>query len=918
MAYKTLLVGLGSKGSDMVSRAVERVFEHHGSLDEAPWLKVLAIDTAPISGEIGHEGWRMAHTHNVVNIGLNGQQYANFLGDTSDMAEIEFSRWASKEVFSQAGATHDGAGGVRMIGRGSFLHSASLSRVHSALLTRLQALAKVDLVQELQDRGLPPVPQGSNPNAIRIFVCGALTGGTSSGSFIDLGYLLQAMGGFKEYSVYGIFPIAHPGCGKPAPMANSYTALRELNHFLSDGVRYRQRVPLPAYFPDAIFPPPGTTPYRGTMLIMARSGNDADIPPMHEAVGEFLYSSSCSNIADATFQKIVDPTAQYKNLRVRNMHVRFQTFGSAALVYPSTHIARGAACRVVADALKEWLGKPALPVADGLTHLNKMGFTRRGLRDSLLQPASDRPSIANQIHSKIDSAQEQIVDNNLDYRQTIEAQIEDGFNSTGTIDGSIGPRVVPQTVKANKTAVLEKWSQRLRGEIDLAVLDLGRLETVHQSTPDRGPNYAIGLCQAGLRRIVDIRAEISGAGAHQAIDQARQGMEEQWEELERSNSKVANILGYARTGGRAVVAPRWAEASKTYWEARLDASCHHEIAEILTELEKYFKRALMRLQGSQGGDATGGDNPNSLLKIAAEVLQEAEQEYTRLNTRPPRLNGHVVFTPEVTIPNEHRAAMDNVQETDTEGVVDIDPTRQDEAFALAWTIRAWPLLMTPALNETDAPTHWVTTEGASPLDQPVNMQGNTPQTHMAEVRSQLDRMLLPVTRRFFDHLNQKNVLDMVYGHADRPDGAAHGIVKAVVDAAAPFLEINDVNTPLGAPTDQDPRTPEFAFFLNAESQVPPYLHFRRALEAEHISDRIATFDPTRAIVLRTRTTFSAGMIHGIDRLADQERTLRQHDGIQNASRRSPYESRKDIAWRTLDGSPLHPNIDQRMGYLLFG
>ncbi|CAN5718013.1 tubulin-like doman-containing protein [soil metagenome] len=917
MAHKALLIGLGSSGSDMVSRAVERVFEHHGGLGSTPWLRVLAIDTAPISGEVGDEGWRMAQTDNVVNIGLDGQQYAKFLGHPNDAADIDFARWASQEVFKGAGSTHQGAKGKRMIGRGSFLHAASLGKVYSAVQSRLQALDTVDLVQELQERGMPPLPSGSDPNAIRIFVCGSLTGGTSSGSFIDLGYLLQAMGDFKKYLVYGIFTLPHPNCGNQAAMANAYTAVRELNHYLSDGVRYRQRVPLPARFSGPIAPPPGATPYQGTMVIMARTGKKDDIDPMHEAVGEFLYAATCSNIADVAFQKMVDPSAQYMDLRVRNMHLRFQTLGSASLVFPAEHIARGAACRLVADALGEWLGKPALPVADGLTLLNQMGLTRRGIRDGLLQPAPGRSSITHEIDNRIDAAIQQCASDNLDFRQTAEGQIEDGFESRGVIEGSIGARVVPQTVKSNKSAVQSRWIEELRKKIDQALLDLGRLETVSHGQPDRGPHYAIGLCQAALRRIADIRAEIAGPSAHQAVEAARSGVEEQWDQLERANSKSAKLLGWAG-GGRAVAAPRWGEAAKAYWQARLDAACYHETAEVLTEVEKFLKRTLLRLQGSADADAKGGSNPNCLLKVAGEVRQKADEEFTRLNTQAPRLNGQSMFEPGVTVPQEHAKAMESVEETDSEGFVNIDPTRKDEAFARAWTIRAWPLLSEPPASDTDAPTYWITTDRPSPFDPPATGTLPGAHAHSEGVRHQLDRTLVPPIRRFYADLGRRNVLEMVYGHADQPNPSAGGIVQAVVDAAAPFLSIDDANTPLGVPGHGDSRTPQFAFSLNADSETPPYSHFRSALDRQGVATRISIIDPTRAIVLRTRTTFAPGMIHGIDALAAHERQLRKHEGIQGKSGRSPYESRKDVAWKTLDGSPLHPNLESRIGLLLFG
>jgi hypothetical protein len=903
----------------MVSRTIERVFDRHQNLDEVPWLKTIAIDTAPISGEPGHEGWRTASTKNVVNIGLDGAEYSLFTERTSELDVIDFSKWADRAVFAQQGASIDGAGGVRMIGRGSFLHPVSLTKLHTALRGRLEALERIDLTAELAARRLPRLPEGSNPNAIRIFVCGALTGGTASGSFLDLGYLLQAMGAFTRYQVYGIFTIPHPECGKPAPMANAYTAIRELNHFLSDGVRYRQRIALPTHFPEPIAPPLGTTPYRGVMLAMARTGKDAEIEPMHESIAEFLYSASCTNMADSTFQKIVDPAAQYRNLKIRKVHGRFQTLGTSMLVFPAAYIARGASCLLAANTLEEWLSKPELPMQDGLSELTRMGFGLSAIRQALLQPGPGRASAASEIDKRIDAATLQAVDDHLDYRQTAESQIEDGFSSSSVVSGTIGARVVPQTIEANKAGVRDKWLDIFRLKVDKAVLSIGRASNISGSDPDTGPRYAIGFCKALIKRLEEVRAETVGTKAHTEVAEAREAMEASWAELEKANNPLAKGLFWAR-GGRTVLAPKWSESAKHYYHARLDEQCGLSISECIDAWDRFARRTLVRLQGSVEGDLKDGHNPNCLMEIAHAVERTARAQFDLVDGTKPRLNGYAFFEPGKTILTEQSAAMARIEENDSEGFVAIDPSRKDEGYARAWLIRSWRLLHSAAANpETDKGTFWLTTDEPSLFDPPKSVGGNfQPQTHVSfELEHYLDRLIAPAKPRFYRELYSRSVLETLYGHSEQKSDKADAIVAEIVAKAEPFLKISD-GPPLGHPGPQDPRIPSFAFFLNAGDQTHPQIDFAERLNANHITNHVPTTDPTRAVVLRTRTTFPAISIQGIEQFLEHERHLGAHEGLKRADGRSPYESRKDIAWKTLDGSPIHDRIRHRMGLVLFG
>ena len=46
MPHKTLLIGLGSSGAEIVSEVMDRVVARFGSMEAAPWVEVVRIDKA--------------------------------------------------------------------------------------------------------------------------------------------------------------------------------------------------------------------------------------------------------------------------------------------------------------------------------------------------------------------------------------------------------------------------------------------------------------------------------------------------------------------------------------------------------------------------------------------------------------------------------------------------------------------------------------------------------------------------------------------------------------------------------------------------------------------------------------------------------------------------------------------------------
>lgn len=119
---------------------------------------------------------------------------------------------------------HSATAWSRLLGRLSLLDQGRTLR------TKLRA--ELEALRALQG----PAPHGGG-QALRVYVVASLEGGTGSGMFLDLAYLVRALlkhQGLEDPQVIGLLalPAEDPGTvADPLQLANTYAALTELHHF---------------------------------------------------------------------------------------------------------------------------------------------------------------------------------------------------------------------------------------------------------------------------------------------------------------------------------------------------------------------------------------------------------------------------------------------------------------------------------------------------------------------------------------------------------------------------------------------------------------------------------------------------------------------------------------------------------------
>ncbi len=188
---KTLVIGLGSTGTQVCNELVKRIEWELGSLERAPWVNFLAIETN--SGERSP----LRRSGDFYTIGFNNAEYQNVLTNPRAYTElIDLETWADMNTLRKLPDPENGAGNIRMVGRLSLLYGDNYDRIRDAVVHRVERLRDLKEDQAQVARGA--LGDGSNPDiafdhagAVRVFVVGTLCGGTCSGLAPDFGYFLR-------------------------------------------------------------------------------------------------------------------------------------------------------------------------------------------------------------------------------------------------------------------------------------------------------------------------------------------------------------------------------------------------------------------------------------------------------------------------------------------------------------------------------------------------------------------------------------------------------------------------------------------------------------------------------------------------------------------------------------------------------
>jgi|GEM_PF-6826715 len=355
MAQKTFIIGLGTQGAIVCERIARKIIAEHGSLERVPWIKIHAFETESIEDSfLGRKGLAS-------HLRIDRTNFTNMKNNQQLRDTLDLDNWVDWE--GRLRNTDDieaGANNIRMAGRLVFLESNNFRKFRDKITENLTPLTSLSETDAQEIRG--PLRDGSNPafkfeggtKRVEVYVTGALTGGTASGSFIDVGYVLQHLPGRSDLQITGIFGVPFPTYENTVHWGNTYAALTELNHY--DSKRYK------AHFHDPTLGTHGFVqsdekPYRRFYIMQPKNSDREALTSMNNGIAEFLYLVS----NDSSAGKIeAEATNAFGNMSLtkkdkKGRRTTYGTLGVSLIEYPAEDIIVGGCSKAVVKFLDKWL-----------------------------------------------------------------------------------------------------------------------------------------------------------------------------------------------------------------------------------------------------------------------------------------------------------------------------------------------------------------------------------------------------------------------------------------------------------------------------------------------------------------------------------------------------------------------------------
>jgi hypothetical protein len=243
LVYPTLIVGMGGTGARSVrllKRMVERYFRSRGC-EVPPMIRYLVIDTEDMRNQPGEQALT---PDEYVNLGsdFDANRVVEYMEQTEGLYESIREWWTGSGHDAGRIRVKNGAGQMRDVGRlALFVGYQQLVDRMKATLASLQSVTTLQRSQQI----LAPIGLKPDPSP-QVWLVGSLCGGTGSGIFLDVAYMLRDL--LQTRSTFlpsGIFVL--PQAFMPALVgkvdlqrriqANAYAAMLELAELMNSADR---------------------------------------------------------------------------------------------------------------------------------------------------------------------------------------------------------------------------------------------------------------------------------------------------------------------------------------------------------------------------------------------------------------------------------------------------------------------------------------------------------------------------------------------------------------------------------------------------------------------------------------------------------------------------------------------------------
>jgi hypothetical protein len=235
-AFRTMFIGLGGTGNEVVRRVKQEMLRHGYDL---PVFQYLVLDTVPFNEEPGMNPLMQLR---------NGEEYLYIGGYNPNeiLKRIDkwpvISHWWGSRDQTNLVTVDEGAGQMRSVGRMGFF------RHFTKIQGRLERMVHEVMSGENREMALMKNFDVPNDKAPIIYLVFSLCGGTGSALFFDVAYVLRKLYGDIKPIVVGLAMLPGPYVQdiqsipqKERIQANTYAALQELERLHNMGLGLEPR-----------------------------------------------------------------------------------------------------------------------------------------------------------------------------------------------------------------------------------------------------------------------------------------------------------------------------------------------------------------------------------------------------------------------------------------------------------------------------------------------------------------------------------------------------------------------------------------------------------------------------------------------------------------------------------------------------
>jgi serine/threonine protein kinase len=370
--FPALVVAVGQTGRRQVEALKQLIRDRYGHPDKTPHIRFLYIDTDPESSPDGpaDDSAKLA-PREVVMARLN--RPAHYLQRDS-LPPVE--QWMPSGLLYRLSRTPGNANGIRAFGRLALFDNYRL------VAQRLRQEIETFLNEESLNQSDKNTRLGLRSNRPRAYVLSGLAGGTGSGMFLDLAYLIRhelRQVGYLKPEVVGLFfvPPADKNAPRNVALSNTFAALTELRHFQSRKTRYQttfDKSEAPVTDSEAPFA-------RIALLPLPKS-----TAPKDQAV-------ATARAARALFHELLTPTGRVAD-EVRDVYRNaypaaaptFQTFGLYRLSWPRHEMLAAATRRFAQRQIQRWTAKESAHLRESIAQwLSQQWDERKLTLDAMIE-----------------------------------------------------------------------------------------------------------------------------------------------------------------------------------------------------------------------------------------------------------------------------------------------------------------------------------------------------------------------------------------------------------------------------------------------------------------------------------------------------------------------------------------------------